>query len=202
MFSPDSPLKRLPPNSNRKLLICLDSFCHSAQICELAYGRLYRQLTKLALTKETQLHPWVIPEAFMHAWAIVDELHRLDGLLKATPGLVVTLPPGEPSFTEQIESITLMRNVVDHLNRTVDLVVASKLPALGKLNWITVADSGSDRYVCGVLVPGTVTYDSKGGYKPVRPRTEIGPSDHITLSVGKHSASLTDAMGHCRRSYG
>lgn len=194
MFRQNSPLRRLPPNSNRKLLLSLDSLRHSAEICDIAYFMLDQQLTSLANYQERTLDPRIVPVAFMHAWAIVDELHRVRGLLAVMKDNLKYAAGEGPTFDEQMSGICLIRDIADHLPGRLDQVARSGAAALGQLDWVSAPNRPGDLCIAGALVPGTVTGMLKWPAKGLAPRPAIGQTDYITLTCGGERASLTDAM--------
>lgn len=197
MIAPDSPLRRLPAKLERKQALFFDGIRHAAELADYAYGRLVESLTTLALAQhrgETQ-RSYTAP--FLYAWAVVDSVDRLRGLLHLAPGVTATPhSDGQPSFRERTQVIRDLRNVADHVAERVDYIVAQNSTALGVLSWFTVLDE--QRGLACTIMPGTSATGTAPLPNPVG-KVMIPPTDLITLKVGEYTGSLSDAMGEMRR---
>ena|SRR3990170_2600930 len=197
----DSPLKRLPPHLDRRQMVFLDGIRHAAEIAELAYQRLRETLTLIALTYQSELEsPKSFTSAFLDAWATVDAIDRLRGLVHLMPGVTeVSRSDGQPGFREHTQAVRDLRNVADHLAQRVDYVIAKKSAALGILSWFTLLQAETGRGLSCVIVPGTIIAHAQ--YHVVNPLGHAiePPTDLVTLSAGEYSACLSEVMREVAR---
>jgi hypothetical protein len=197
MLAEDSPLRRLPVELDRKQALFFDGIRHAIELADLAYERLVVVLTDLAMghTEGRVVKGYTAP--FLDAWAIVDAIDRLRGLVHLLPGSTqVPRGDGLPGFRELTAAIREIRNVSDHLAGRADYVVARNGTALGVLSWITIIDQ--EHMLCCAIVPGTIANKEVPLPNPIG-RDLLGPSDFISLAAGEHSACLSDAMKEAHR---
>jgi hypothetical protein len=102
MIDFNSPLRRLPPQLDRKQALFFDGIRHSVEIVHLAYSRLQHTLTNFALNYEvTPLPSETFTSAFLDAWAVVDGIDRFRAFWKLMPNTERgPLPPGGTKFEE------------------------------------------------------------------------------------------------------
>jgi hypothetical protein len=119
----DTPLKRLPRELDPKQALFLDGIRHATELAEMAYARLVDRLTDLALAGKSDDNPLALTEPYLYAWAVVDSVDRLRGLLRLMPGLAEG-PDAGPwgQLRAETEVIRDLRNVSDHLAQRVDYV--------------------------------------------------------------------------------
>lgn len=192
MIAHDSPLRNLPQRIDRKQALFLDGIRHACEIAFFAHQRLRTSLAEIALSYPGPTPSDAFSGPFVDAWAVVDSLDRMRGLLQLMPGLTFR-PSAEnrPRFVVETESIRSVRNVSDHLAERADFVIARQGTALGVLSWVTPLDGQSARSCA--LRPG-VLFESRTQVPNPLGRTVNAPSDLIVLEAGGHRASLTDAM--------
>lgn len=201
MFADGSPLRRLPAGLDRKQALFLDGIRHATELADLAYERLVTTLTELAKSQfEGKPKTTTFTAPFLDAWAIVDSIDRLRGLVRLLPGAAaITRTDGQPGFHAQTETIRKLRNVSDHLAQRADYVVTCNSTALGVLSWVTLLNERS--YLACLILPGMIA-NSSAPLPNLLYRTLIGPTDFITLAAGEHSACLSDAMNEMHRVVG
>lgn len=200
MLADDSPLRRLPVDLDPKQALFFDGIRHATELADLAYERLSVTLTDIAMNSAERRAAKAFTASFLDAWAIVDSIDRLRGLIHLLPGgCPVPRADGQPGFRVQTESVRALRNVSDHLAARADYIVARNSTALGILSWITILD---EKHVlsCSIL-PGTIAHHSAPLPNPYG-RELIGPTDFISLAAGEHSACLSDVMKEVHRVVG
>src|SRR5258708_16471915 len=117
MLSDDSVLLKIPINVDPAQALYLDGIRRSIEIIDYAYERLTLTLTDIALTDRPGAEGRVqFTAAYLDAWAIVDAIYRLRGLLKGIPGIVLQPPATGQDFFADTEKIPLLRNVAAHLH--------------------------------------------------------------------------------------
>jgi len=134
LIAQDSPLLRLPTQLNPKQTLFFDGIRHAAELADYAYTRLVESLTKIAVAASQREAQGSYTAPFLDAWAVVDSIDRLRGLLRLAPG-VTSIPrsDGQPGFSEKTQVIRDLRNVADHIAERADYVIAEKSPALGAM---------------------------------------------------------------------
>src|SRR5882724_4853706 len=112
----DSPLRRLPIGLNREQTLCIDGVRVSAEIVDLAYSRLARNLELLSEPdcSQTARHELLVP-AMQDAWTIVDAIHRIRKLLQRMPHVKKSSPPLQV-FLRASVGIDRLRHIVQHLD--------------------------------------------------------------------------------------
>lgn len=195
MIDINSPLRRLPPQLDRKQALFFDGIRHATEIVHLAHSRLQHTLTNFALNyQEAPLPPELFTIAFLDAWAVVDGIDRFRAFWKLMPNTERgALPPGGTRFEEISQSVRNLRNVADHLAQRADYVIANKGTALGELSWYTALDPQGSEGRCCILIPGTFT---TGERQFVNPATKVStyPTGLIHLAAGEHRACLSELL--------
>jgi hypothetical protein len=195
MIDFNSPLRRLPPQLDRKQALFFDGIRHSVEIVHLAYSRLQHTLTNFALNYEvTPLPSETFTSAFLDAWAVVDGIDRFRAFWKLMPNTERgPLPPGGTKFEEISQPVRNLRNVADHLAQRADYVIANNGTALGELSWYTALDPKGTEGRCCILVPGTFTAGDRQFVNPAE-KTSTYPTGLIHLAAGEHRACLSDIL--------
>src|SRR5262245_48420210 len=97
MLADDSPLRRLPPDTEPRLVSLLDGIRYSIDMVDLSYGRLRQGLAETHKRFEAGLpapappgaqHPiptLLYAAAFSDAWTIIDAADRLRRLIPHLP---------------------------------------------------------------------------------------------------------------------
>jgi hypothetical protein len=195
MISNDSILRRLPPALDRKQALYFDGIRHCGEIAGLAYSRLKKTLTKIAVKEnESGSNNSLFTSAFLDAWSLVDVIDRFRSLWISLPNSS-PLPPtsGSRSFAEISQSIRDLRNVADHIAQRADYVVARKGTALGILSWFTVLKQSPLEGIVCTIIPGTMQVRSTPVVNPAGQLIEI-PTSLIQLSAGEYTASLSETL--------
>lgn len=194
MLENDSILRNLPKNLDRKQILFLDGIRHAVELMNFSYVRLETTLSALADEGGGESAEGIFTTPFLDAWAIVDSIYRLGGLLKLMPGLnFEPLDEGRIGFFERMQPIRKLRNVSDHLAERMDYVIAKNGTALGVLSWFTPAKNKKNTIRSCVILPGSLRSHSPVYEQPVG-IPNGNKSDQITLAAGEYSANLTDAV--------
>lgn len=195
MLAENSILYRLPPGLGAERSVLLDCIRHSAETAWLSYRRLDKDLTWLADSDDGDLtRREVINSAYLHAWGLVDAIHRY-GLLhtQLMKSAARVRTPGVPTFAELSAKVVLIRNINDHLNKTLQNVAAHGNSAMGTLSWITLYEDSDDFYMC-LIALGTAKKSEWQFVNPSGKEVVFGPSRRtadIHLAMGEHRANLS-----------
>jgi hypothetical protein len=100
--------------------------------------------------------------------------------------------PGFVLFLKKTRELEDLRNIVQHLDSEIDVLVATNSPVLGALSWAIALDPTGERILSCVLRPGTLLSPSAPFPFPVG--NVQHPIDRITLSAGNESVCLSDIM--------
>jgi len=191
-------LRRIPASLDRRQVLYLDGIRHAAELADFAYARLVRTLTELALTGGASGEPNRFTAPFLDAWAVVDSIDRLRGLLYCMPGMQeITPADGRRTFSERMQVIRDLRNVADHVPTRVDYILANNSAALGILGWCTLVNA-SDIHAC-TIYPGTLVQSTDVPMVNPCGKAFTPPSDLITLKAGEYSGSLSSTMEDVRQ---
>jgi hypothetical protein len=188
----DSPLVRLPSNTDSRQRFFVDGVRHAAEIADLAYHRLEATLSALAVSgdHEDARESTHYTEAFLDAWAFVDAVDRFRALVLLLPGLAGDRNQHKEYIRDAFQETRNLRNVADHIAERADYYVAHNAAALGTLSWITRVD-GASAVSCAIR-PGAIPASAR--LNMVTPAEPLpSGSSSIRLEVGKHRVCLTDA---------
>ena len=197
LIADDSPLRRLPPELNRKQALFFDGIRYSIEMADLAHTRLLQILHDLAVNRDN-LQRGQLPfvPAFLDAWSMVDSIHRLRGLVSQAPG-IKQKSTGAQVFRTQTKVIEDLRNSVQHLNTQIHTIADQGLPVWGVLSWFFLPDSESRWGLSCALVSGTVSPAHHSLVNPLGKNIAV-PIDLITLTAHGHSVCLSEVMRHVK----
>lgn len=176
--------QRLPKNLDRRQTLFLDGIRFSVEIAETAYGRLCKTLLTLANSviqkKKVRIGALTV-RAISDAWAIIDSVHRLCGLLSQMRGVKQNTPNLNLLY-KQAEKVEALRNTVQHLNNEIDNLISKKLPVWGTLSWVARPNPTNDLWYTCSLAPGTVFARQIPIINPVGKEPRL-PIDMIELNA-------------------
>ncbi len=176
--------QRLPKNLDRRQTLFLDGIRFSVEIAETAYIRLCRTLLTLANSiiqkKKVRIDALTV-RAISDAWAIIDSVHRLCGLLRQMRGVKQNTPNINLLY-RQAEKVEVLRNTVQHLNNEIDNLINKQLPVWGTLSWVARPNPTNDLWYTCSLSPGTVFARQIPIVNPVG-KEPSPPIDMIELSA-------------------
>ncbi|WP_419569991.1 hypothetical protein [Rheinheimera sp.] len=195
ILSQDSILRKVPACLNPKQALFVDGIRHSAEIIELAYGRLVKVLTEIAIMPPEQQNVSAISASvFLDAWAIIDAIDRFRMLYQQMPGISFPKPElCEPTFEDLTKPFRALRNVADHLAQRADSVISKKGTALGVLSWITLYEVNPPKIWLCTLRPGTVRVEPKFQGKFLETAVE-NQTDQITLQAGGFEGNISNFL--------
>ncbi|WP_123812183.1 hypothetical protein [Ottowia oryzae] len=197
-LSAGSLLKNIPLIFSAEETLLLDGIRHPAEMACYALHRLAGNLWKI--TAEGRLAEGDVESVFLDAWAVVDSIDRLRGLL----GMVERRNPewisGCQEFLQSTQTFRAMRNVTDHLGARIPYVVAKKGSALGVLKWLAVRNFSPDVpkndwiiSTC-LILPGTL-YQPNVQFLLSRDGEQIdNPVGKISLFAGEYECDLNDGV--------
>ncbi len=198
IINENSPLRNLPAKLNRKQTLCFDGIRYCVEMADLAYSRLQRSLLNLtASCSNPQPEHLEFVAALLDAWSIVDSVHRLRGLLNATPGFKNT--NDLIVFKRRTADFEKLRNAVQHLGSEINTIINQGTPVWGVLNWFCITNPESSTGKSCALVAGTII-DTGKDLPIVNPLAKriTPPIDLVTLTASSHSVSLSEALENLR----
>jgi hypothetical protein len=195
MIKPNSVLRCLPSELDRKQALFLDGIRHSAEIANLAYERLKHVLTQIASEDTADSERKLLyTAAFLDAWAVVDSIDRFRSLYRLFPN--AQMKEGNKSNTLEkdiLQKIRDVRNVTDHLAERIDYVLSKKSAALGILSWCTMVSVERGMCLACSIIPGTLGRLSGPIVNSAGRQIEL-PSGLISITAGEHTADISAAM--------
>jgi hypothetical protein len=192
---PDSLLRKLPANLDRRQLLFLDGIRIALEMCELSYTRLVRHLDDLTSDPPTSPGGGArLLEAMQEAWSIVDSVHRLRILLQRLPRLKQRRPWLQ-AFYRGTASVGDLRNVVQHFDTEIEDLAKQNAPVWGRLTWFTMSDAAASEGHSCIIVLGSFFQRADVLINPLG-RVMHEPLDLVTLSAGTHEACLSDVVRH------
>lgn len=193
MIGPNSILRRLPPQLDRKQMLFFDGIRHAVEIIQFAHLRLRQTLTDLAINYQNKpLANDSFTIAFLDAWAIVDAIDRFRAFWELMPNVKRKAGqlPGD-TFSILSQPIRDLRNVADHLAQRAEYVIAQKGTALGVLSWYTALNIQGTEGISCILLPGTYAPIEREFVNPAE-KTSTYPTGLINLAAGGYREGLAD----------
>jgi hypothetical protein len=178
------------PNKLQKALF-VDGIKYSILITTLAYDKLRSDLLTLSrndFVRRTKAEESLSNDdsfsykisAISNAWQIIDSIHRLDKLLRKTPGLKQNSTELQVFYT-QTANVKWLRNNIQHLNEQIRAYVHNKIPAWGTLNWVARLN---EDWIVFSLVPGELFERNTPFLNPCGRQIDV-PIGLITLCVDR-----------------
>jgi hypothetical protein len=186
----DSALRRPPITLNPKQAQFLDGVRVAIEMIDIAYQSLAMQLKALCPIPpvSTARRGIVSAPAFLNAWSIIDNVHRLRGLVDNFPGFAKKRQSAEVRvFLEGAATVEDFRHAVQHMEGAIRESAPQGRGVWGSLSWMYRADE--ENLLSCVLTLGALMPAAEVG--------EITPSvlregvDGIVLKVDKTSVNLT-----------
>lgn len=173
MIQPNSFLWKLPQGLDPLQASFLDAIRLSVQFIDVAYHRIEDALIRLTL--ETDRTLGLGPIALMDAWAFVDAVHRLRGLVSGMPRYK-NRATSKRLFLMRTVGVEALRNSFQHLVNDLPSLTQSDLPVLGALTWVRPISATEKTLSIETFVPGQ--------FRSVHPSSQVAvPStvpDHLT----------------------
>lgn len=165
LIGPDSPLRKLPVNLDKRQALYLGGIRHSIEIIDLCYRQLLGVLQHIgsAHDRGEDRDPDAEAAAVMTAWSMVDAANRLRVLLGTMPRLKKSEPKHQV-LLRRLATFEELRNPIQHLNTELTKRSQSHDATLvwGALAWVHLDD---DLKGCRtlVLIPGTAHHGTRVG---------------------------------------
>jgi hypothetical protein len=185
LVPPDS-LLRIRADIDARQAAQLDALAFSANVVDFLYRRLAAFLLSAGVTR-----PIVAEEVLADAWAIVDWVHRLDGLVRHLRGV----PKGSVVVQEYLNATSLVetqRHRIQHLEGTIPAIEASGRSAFGHLCWTLDGGPTDDGGREQIIVCALSSMRGKGeeAWRLPELLPPRGPIDHISLFSADGEAEL------------
>jgi len=192
MINENSSLRRLPRKLGANQIVFFDALRISAEIANLAYNDLLRNLEILSL-KTDRHESTIFVDTVRHSWTFIDSVHRFRIVLQQAPGIkhnhIYKL------FMRQTEDVTGMRNNAQHLNQ--ELVGISKRGqgAYGTLTWV-LGKGDTDVPQPMILNIGTAYGRIVGPETDFLERLPENQINKIRLELASHYLILSEIYKH------
>lgn len=154
MVSPDSPLRRLPRNLNRRQVMFTDALRLSAEMASYSYQNLERILKALVEDDRTsKIKGGAAIEAIVYAYGVIDASNRFREVLRSFPGLkqnaVFQL------FVRKTATVESLRDIIQHLNTELKNIGEKQSAALGTITWLGPSLNEKSPATSWILQPGS-----------------------------------------------
>lgn len=193
----DSPLRNPPKELSRKQILILDGIRFAAEIADVAYQRLAKNLLSIA-PSSLNLAESQIAMAMADAWTIVDSVHRFHDLIENMPGLK------NGTWCKLLYSRTKdfidLRDCVQHQLGEIDNLITNAGQIWGYLSWAEVV-GGRYTGMWLMLSPGNYYVDDQWFFVGPNKRLFHVPLGRIRLNafgrqiyLGQGVRALLDAI--------
>lgn len=126
LLKPNSILKLLPKETEFKQHLIFDSIRFTLEMIECGFFELNMSLEKLS-TKKNKKN---LPQIFLYAWSIIDNVKRFIALNKKLPS------KGDHSYLNKLIKANEFRNTLQHIDERIDEVLFdNKVPFYGTIVW-------------------------------------------------------------------
>jgi hypothetical protein len=177
----------------RRQVLFIDGLRLSAQ---MAAGSLELLENLLSAADATDASAKVVPvRALIHAYGVVDAIHRFREMTRNMPGL--RKDAGYTLLLQRTQPAEDIRHHLQHLNQELESVEAQRAPALGVVTWLRGSSTPGVLVHTLVAVPGTF-YSEAEFASGVIDRESLPPPDVITnirLVAGHHDVDLDSLVG-------
>jgi len=185
LVPPDSPL-RIRGDIDARQAAQLDAIAFSANVVDLLYGRLAAFLLSVGITRAITAE-----EVLADAWAIVDWVHRLDGLvrnLRGVPRKSVVVR----DFLNATSLVETQRHRIQHLEGTIPAIEATGRSAFGHLCWTLdggATDDGGRVQIIVCALP-SMRGNGEASWRLPQLLPPRGPIDYISLFSADGEAEI------------
>lgn len=195
MLSDSSPFLNLPTALDPKQAVFLDGMRHAIEISDLSYRRLCHELTELAVKQSDGFESSKFTHIFLDAWAFIDAVDRFRLLWEMQPNPeCIPKEYSRDAVRSRMQSIRDVRNVSAHIAQKIDQIVALNSSVLGSINWVTLFSQDPLKIKTYFIRPGVMSGSVKGQFAMPSGKVDfIEGSGCVSLAVGKHQVSLSDA---------
>lgn len=198
MLSPDSPLRRLPVNLERRQVMFTDALRLSAEMAAYSYHNLECLLKALVARDRTEQVEGATVQAIVYAYGIIDAANRFREVLRCFPGLKQNAV--FQVFIRGTASVETLRDVIQHLNNELRDIGEKQSSALGTITWLgpSVEDhSPPTAWILqpGSFYPGQITH---GPMMDLEARVPPGEISQIHLVTSGVRVDLPDVIKRIR----
>ena len=153
MLSPESPLRRLPVNLQRRQVMFTDALRLSAEMAAYSYQNLERLLKELVARDRTKQIEGAMIQAIVNAYGVIDAANRFREVLRCFPGLKQNAV--FQVFIRATASVETLRDVIQHINSELHDIGEKKSSALGTLTWLGPSENEDSPPTAWILRPGS-----------------------------------------------
>jgi hypothetical protein len=176
----------------------LDGVRVAIEMIDVAYENLSQQLRDLCPNAPVNIGQRGVTSApaFLSAWSIIDNAHRLRGLVENFPRLAKKQHVAEfRLFVEQAVAVEELRHAVQHMESAIRKSAPQGRAVWGSLSWMFRTDH--ENVLSCVLTVGALMPAAELGSVTL---AAVGQGvDHVSLRLGSTSVSLTDLIGIVKR---
>ncbi len=190
----DSPLLRVPADTERRLVLALDGIRYGVGAAEISLARLEQSLESImGLLNDWPRRRNVMYYATVDAWAIIDSVFRLRTFVGVVPR-IKRKAPALQKFLSTTTSAHELRHFVQHMAEKLPALERAAQPLWGSISWRGADDLKADKQVAYAFVAGTLYPDAHAPVVPFGPKNSdrIGK---IELSAGGFTAELRGLVG-------
>lgn len=170
--------------------VAVDGLRYAADMTGLSADRLYADLLSVS-TATAELPPHAFTACFADAWSVVDNLWRLNLLVRRMPGLKRT--PNVEAHLRALKTVEGLRHGHQHLDGRIAVCVKEQLPLWGTLSWAFFPEGPINPGKVIMMIPGSL----RSGTSPVvNPAGQPIASavDLVTLSAFGHDLQLSSLL--------
>ena len=192
MIRKDSPLRNPPASMAPEQRVAIDGIRYVAEMIGLNAERLYTDLLSVTWIPESgPLPPRFFAFCLADAWSIVDNLWRLNLLVRGMRGLKKT--PELEVHLRALGKVEEFRHGFQHLNERVKVCASDRLPLWGTLGWLYCPNGPLKPSKIYLMVPGGL----RSGEDPViNPAGKVvqGVIDLVTLAAFGKQLELSSLL--------
>lgn len=196
MIPSDSPFRNPPDSLLPVQKVAIDGLRYAAEMIDLSAERLYSNLLMISTNPESGPLPAdMFTMCFSDGWSIVDNLWRLNLLLRRTPGLERT--PNVEVHLRALRAVEKFRHGFQHLDEKIAACVREQLPLWGTLGWAFFPNGPTRSCRIFLMVPGSLRPMTWPFLNPAG-KTIASTVDLVTLSAFGQELKLSSLVGRVR----
>lgn len=192
MIQKDSPLRNPPASMAPEQRVAIDGLRYVAEMIGLNAERLYTDLLSVTWIPESgQLPPRLFTFCLADAWSLVDNLWRLNLLVRGMRGLKQT--PELQVHLRALRQVEEFRHGFQHLDQRVKVCASDRRPLWGTLGWVFCPNGPTQPGKVYLMIPGGLC----SGEDPiVNPAGKLfhPPVDLITLTAFGKQLELSSLL--------
>jgi hypothetical protein len=196
IIAQDSTLRKIPSVLGHRQRLFLEGVRLTVEMADLAHRRLTSILPQLSFMQHLDPEETNTVSAMLDAWAIIDSLHRLRGLIANMPGSKGKKKnPKFRAFMDATANVAELRNTVQHLETEIhNVALQANWTVFGTLSWGFV-EPAKNQVTASLFMPGAAREGASFPLiNPMNRQRWHAPVDSITLERNGISVCLSDAM--------